>query len=431
MPDNKSNFSKVLRFITAGSVDDGKSTLIGRLLFDAKAIFTDQINALANSKHKRIQGQAIDFSLLTDGLEAEREQGITIDVAYRYFSTIKRKFIVADSPGHEQYTRNMVTGASNSDCAVILIDITRVNWMEENFELLNQTKRHSAIINLLGLQHIIIAVNKMDLVDFNQQAFDNVVNNYIQLANKLNITAKLYFIPISALNGDNIVNSSQKMTWYNGQTLLSLLENIEVKLHNYDEQNTKFAVQYILRQDGTKIDNFRGYLGRIEGGTISKNQELYTPHLSKVTVKQIFDINGNLMESARSADNITLTLNEDMDISRGDILSSDLPALHKNLHATVCWLDNIPSHSTKYLFKHTTSQIFAKISNIHSILDINTLEDSQVSEELKCNDIAKINIVLQKPLYLETFKHNIFTGSFILIDEVSHRTVAAGFIDKL
>ncbi|MFM2345060.1 MAG: putative sulfate adenylyltransferase subunit 1 protein [Pseudomonadota bacterium] len=424
--------SQVLRFITAGSVDDGKSTLIGRLLYDAKAVFDDQINAIEKSKHKRTVGEAIDFSLLTDGLASEREQGITIDVAYRYFSTAQRKFIVADAPGHEQYTRNMVTGASNSDAAIVLIDITRIDYIHQDIELLAQTKRHSAIINLLGLQHIIIAINKMDLINYDENAFNNVVKAYKKLAQHLNLQAQLYFVPISALKGDNIVNKSDDMPWYGGQSILSYLENMYINPHQYESQNAFFAVQYVMRQDGSSSDDFRGYMGRIEAGSISIGDVLHTTNNQSSTVKQIFAIGGIETSQASSGDNVTIVLANDIDISRGDVLTQNDAQQNnivKSLKATLCWLDNVPSTTNKYILKHTTHQILAKISNINSILDIHSLETNlEATQTLKCNDIGQVEINLQKPIIAHQFKQNALLGSFILIDEVSHRTVAAGFI---
>jgi sulfate adenylyltransferase subunit 1 len=433
--NNASESSKVLRFITAGSVDDGKSTLIGRLLYDTKAVFEDQIRAIENSKHKRTVGEKIDFSLLTDGLESEREQGITIDVAYRYFSTAKRKFIVADAPGHEQYTRNMVTGASNSDAAIILIDITRIDWQQDIVELLAQTKRHSNIVHLLGLQHIIVAVNKIDLIDYAQHAFDKVVQAYQQLAQQIGINAKLHFVPISALNGDNIVHKSPYTNWFTGQTLLEILEQIPIELHPHHHKAAAFSVQYVMRQDGSHLNDFRGYMGRLESGNI---KILQTPQGQTVHIQNIFIAGGTAVNEAESGQSLTITLSHDIDISRGDILieqtntnsgsGAHFLQAQKQFQAKICWLDHAPNHQGKYLFRHTHSQIACKIQAIHDVLDIHTLAQHQNISNLNTNDIARIEIQLQKTLPLCAFEEHHAFGSFILIDEVTHRTVAAGFI---
>ncbi len=425
--------SKVLRFITAGSVDDGKSTLIGRLLYDTKAVFEDQILAIENSKHKRTIGEKIDFSLLTDGLESEREQGITIDVAYRYFSTTKRKFIVADAPGHEQYTRNMVTGASNSDAAIILIDITRINWQDVGVELLAQTKRHTNIVHLLGLQHIIVAVNKIDLIDYTQQAFDNVVQAYKKLATHIGIQAQLHFVPISALNGDNIVYSSHHTQWFKGYTLLDILESIPLELHPHQQQPAAFSVQYVMRQDGSHLSDFRGYMGVLESGTIKTGQTIQTNQGQTASIAHIFIVGGNSVTEAESGQSLTITLSQDIDISRGDILVEQSDNTHflrqqKECQAKICWLDHTPNHQGKYLFRHAHNQISCKIQAIQEVLDINTLEQHKNIANLNANDIALIDIKLQKPLQLCAFNQHHALGSFILIDEVTHRTVAAGFI---
>ena len=419
----------LLRFITAGSVDDGKSTLIGRLLFDSKGIFADQLDAISRSKHKRTVGDTIDLALLTDGLEAEREQGITIDVAYRYFATPKRKFIIADAPGHEQYTRNMVTGASTADAVVILIDVSKVKFdAEGNAELLIQTKRHSTIAHLLQIQHVIIAVNKMDLVDYDQTVYDRIVASYTTFAQQLGLK-DIHPIPLSALAGDNVVTATDKMPWYQGPTLIELLESLSV----YDEEHAsslRFPVQLVARHDGDKANDFRGYMGRVESGQISKGDKLVVqPGGQTATVKDIVTLDGSL-ETAVAGQSITVLLNEYLDISRGDMLASaEQPAtLLKQVTADVCWLSEEPLDlRRKYWLKHTTRQVGARVNKIESLLDINT-QQRHDGAALTLNGIARINLTVQQPLAADAYDKIRATGAFILIDEVTHQTVAAGMI---
>ncbi|TFW00788.1 sulfate adenylyltransferase [Oxalobacteraceae bacterium OM1] len=419
----------LLRFITAGSVDDGKSTLIGRLLFDSKGIFADQLDAISRAKHKRTVGDTVDLSLLTDGLEAEREQGITIDVAYRYFATPRRKFIIADTPGHEQYTRNMVTGASTADAVIILVDVSKVKFGEDgSVELLTQTKRHSTIAHLLRIEHVIVAVNKMDLVDYDQQVYDRIVGAYRSFAEQLGLK-DVRAIPLSALAGDNVVTASDRMPWYQGPTLIELLETLSV----YDDAHAeplRFPVQLVARHNGHEANDFRGYMGRVEAGKVSKGDKLVVqPSGQTATVKDIQSFDGSL-ESASAGQSITLLLDEYLDISRGDMLAAaERPAtLLKTVTADICWLSEEPLDlRRKYWLKHTTKQVPARVSRIDTLLDINT-QERRPADALKLNDIASVAINVQQPLAADAYDAIRSTGSFILIDEVTHQTVAAGMI---
>ncbi|MGG7603108.1 sulfate adenylyltransferase subunit 1 [Massilia sp. BKSP1R2A-1] len=419
----------LLRFITAGSVDDGKSTLIGRLLFDSKGIFADQLAAVSRSKHKRTVGDTIDLSLLTDGLEAEREQGITIDVAYRYFATPKRKFIIADTPGHEQYTRNMVTGASTADAVIILVDVSKVKLGDDgSVTLLTQTKRHSTIAKLLQIEHVIVAVNKMDLVNYDRTVYERIVAAYREFADSLGLK-DVTAIPLSALSGDNVVDRSEKMAWYEGPTLIELLEGLSV----YDESHAapfRFPVQLVARHNGHEANDFRGYMGRIESGKVSVGDTLVVqPSGQTATVKDIVTFDGSL-QSATAGQSVTLLLNEYLDISRGDLLAgSEQPAtLLKQVVADMCWMSDEPLDARrKYWIKHGTRQTAAKIKQVDSILDVNT-QQRHAAEGLKLNDIATVQLTVQQPLAADAYCDNRATGAFILIDEVTHQTVAAGMI---
>ena len=427
----------LLRFITAGSVDDGKSTLIGRLLYDSKGIFADQLAAVSRSKHKRTVGDTIDLSLLTDGLEAEREQGITIDVAYRYFATPKRKFIIADTPGHEQYTRNMVTGASTADAVIILVDVSKVKLGDDgSVELLVQTKRHSTIAKLLQIQHVIVAVNKMDLVNYDRTVYDRIVAAYTAFADTLGLS-DITAIPLSALAGDNVVEQGDNMPWYEGPTLIELLEGLSV----YDETHAapfRFPVQLVARHNGHEANDFRGYMGRIESGKVAVGDQIVVqPSGQSATVKEILTFEGPLQQAV-AGQSITLTLNEHVDISRGDVLApAAQPAtLLKQVKADVCWMADEPLDvRRKYWIKHGTRQTMAKVKSIDSILDVNT-QQRQVfansvdnpAEGLKLNDIARIELTVQQPLAADAYDAIRATGAFILIDEVTHQTVAAGMI---
>jgi sulfate adenylyltransferase subunit 1 len=419
----------LLRFITAGSVDDGKSTLIGRLLFDSKGIFADQLDAMSRAKHKRTVGDTIDLSLLTDGLEAEREQGITIDVAYRYFATPKRKFIIADTPGHEQYTRNMVTGASTADAVVILVDVSKVKLGDDgSVTLLTQTKRHSTIAHLLQIEHVIVAVNKMDLVNYDQTVYDRIIAAYKEFAIKLGLKG-VHPIPLSALAGDNVVTKGDNLSWYQGPTLIELLESLSVYDDCHDEP-LRFPVQLVARHNGHEANDFRGYMGRIEAGKVSKGDKLVAqPSGLSATVKDILTLDGSL-DTAVVGQSVTILLEEYLDISRGDMLASaDRPAQQlKALSADLCWLsEEALDVRRKYWLKHTTRQVSARVTAIDTLLDINT-QERRPADTLKLNDIARVSINVQQALAADAYDVTRATGAFILIDEVTHQTVAAGMI---
>ena len=422
--------STPLRFITAGSVDDGKSTLIGRLLYDSKALLTDQIKTLNAGKEKGNK-EAIDFSILTDGLEAEREQGITIDVAYRYFSTAKRKFIIADTPGHEQYTRNMVTGASTASAAIVLIDASQLNFNEKPLQLLPQTKRHSAILRQLNCPHILVAVNKMDLLDYSEEKFNAIVEAYRQLAARLGLK-EVHFVPVSALLGDNLVYASESTPWYQGEPLLTILENLpSVDEVSHSNADFYFPVQLVVRQDADKADDFRGYQGRIERGSVQQGQTIrIEPNGLTAKVTEIITPKGEVTQAV-AGEVITLRLDRDIDISRGDLFVDESSSLtpQKQLEATICWFDERPLNTArKYLLKHGTQTIFAKISEIESVLNVHTLEQESGATALKMNDIARVRLSLQKPIVATTYEENIAGGAFILVDEATYNTVAAGMI---
>ena len=422
--------STPLRFITAGSVDDGKSTLIGRLLYDSKALLTDQIKTLNAGKEKGNK-EAIDFSILTDGLEAEREQGITIDVAYRYFSTAKRKFIIADTPGHEQYTRNMVTGASTASAAIVLIDASQLNFDEKPLQLLPQTKRHSAILRQLNCPHILVAVNKMDLLDYSEEKFNAIVEAYCQLALQLGLK-DVHFVPVSALLGDNLVYASESTPWYQGEPLLTILENLpSVDEVSHSNADFYFPVQLVVRQDADKADDFRGYQGRIERGSVQLGQTIrIEPNGLTAKVTEIITPKGEVTQAV-VGEVITLRLDLDIDISRGDLFVDESSPLtpQKQLEATICWFDERPLNTArKYLLKHGTQTVFAKISEIESVLNVHTLEQESGATALKMNDIARVRLSLQKPIVATTYEENIAGGAFILVDEATYNTVAAGMI---
>ena len=441
----QSTQQNVVRFITAGSVDDGKSTLIGRLLYDTKSILVDQLESLSKTKHARVTSSdaGVDLALLTDGLEAEREQGITIDVAYRYFSTPKRKFIVADAPGHEQYTRNLVTGASQSDVAVILVDATRVDLNTTPVTLLAQTKRHAAIVHLLGLRHVVFAVNKMDLFEFDEKVFNTIKTSIEDLTQKIGLP-KPTLIPISALLGTNVVTASKNTSWYKGPTLLEWLESLDTSPES-EKLALRFPVQYVARQDGSASDDFRGYLGEIESGSIRKGQKIkILPSGSEATVAEIYlgncasdkQTNGsNAVDSAVTGQAVAIQLLEDIDVSRGSLFISaeDIkpPVLSKQLSADLCWLDSEPlSLSRKYALRHTTNTVGAKVKEIQQVLDVQTLSQSSDVHALSTNEIGRVDFVLQKPIAADLFDQSQRTGAFILIDEATNHTVAAGMIRK-
>lgn len=419
----------LLRFITCGSVDDGKSTLIGRLLHDAKGVFADQLNAISKAKHKRTVGEQIDFSLLTDGLEAEREQGITIDVAYRYFATPRRKFIIADCPGHEQYTRNMVTGASTAHAAVLLIDATRV----VNGELLAQTKRHAAIAKLLGVQHVIAAVNKMDLVQYDQAVFDHIAHAFNALAAQLGLR-NTHIVPVSALLGENIaqrgaVNGASAMPWYQGASLLELLETLPVATHQADQ--LRFAVQMVIRTDGHRADDFRGLAGTVSAGSVAVGDAVAVqPSGAQAKIARIVTYGGDV-QVAHAGDAVTLVLDHDVDASRGDVLTAaqENSAPQKSFSADICWLDTQAfAPARKYWLKLGTKTIYAKIDRVEQVLDVQSLTHSSEVVALTLNAIGRVRITAQQPLLADDYVRSPATGAFILIDPASHQTAAAGMV---
>lgn len=418
----------LLRFITAGSVDDGKSTLIGRLLYDSKTLLTDQLAKLDQAAQN---GQTPDFAGLTDGLAAEREQGITIDVAYRYFATPARKFIIADTPGHEQYTRNMVTGASTADAAIVLIDATRVDFSGAEPALLPQTKRHSAILKLLGCPTVIAAVNKLDLLGFNETKYRAITDAYQKLAGQIGLEARIHFLPISALNGDNIVNPSANTPWFNGLPLLPLLESLPVSRPDAAALPAHFPVQRVARQDGSSSDDFRGYQGRLEAGRLKTGDEIKVlPGGRTAKIAEIHTVNGRT-DQAQAGEVLTLTLDTDLDISRGNsIAAAESPVgAQQNFQAALCWFDETPLNlRRKYLLKHGTQTTPAKINAIDYVWDVHTLSRVQSAESLKLNDIGHVGLKTQQPLAATTYAENPATGAFILIDEATNHTVAAGMI---
>ncbi len=411
---------ELMRFTTAGSVDDGKSTLIGRLLYDSKSIFEDQLESIRKTSD-RMGLDHVELALLTDGLRDEREQGITIDVAYRYFATPKRKFIIADTPGHIQYTRNMITGASTANVALILIDARN--------GVVEQTSRHSFIASLLKIPHLIVCVNKMDLVDYKQEAFDKIVEQYSTFASKLEVK-DIRFIPISALEGDNVVNRSEKTPWYEGATLLHELET----MHIGSDQNhidCRFAVQTVIRPHSEDHHDFRGYAGRIQGGVYKPGDEvivLPSGYLSKI--KTIYDYDKEV-EEAFSPMSVTITLEDDIDVSRGDMIvrRNNQPTIGQEIEVMVCWMhEQGPRPRAKYLIRQTTNEAKAIIRDIKYKVDINTLHRLEEDKDIKMNDIFRAHIRVTKPLLFDSYKQNRNTGSIILVDEFTNETVAAGMI---
>ncbi|SFK43058.1 sulfate adenylyltransferase subunit 1 [Nitrosomonas aestuarii] len=411
--------TELLRFITAGSVDDGKSTLIGRLLHDSKSIFEDQLSSITNTTRKRGM-EGVDLSLLTDGLQAEREQGITIDVAYRYFATPKRKFIIADTPGHEQYTRNMVTGASTANLAVILIDARK--------GVLTQSRRHAYLASLVGIPHLVVAVNKMDLVDYSQSVFDAICKDFSAFAERLDLR-HVDFIPMSALLGDMVVERGNHLNWYKGTTLMDLLENISIS-HDVNREDFRFPVQWVCRPQTKELHDFRGYMGRIESGSISVGDAVTVlPSGLHSRIKEIVLYEGNI-EEADAPQSVTLTIEDHLDISRGDVLikTGDLPQVTKVFDAMLCWLSEQPlDPGRKYLVKHTTRVVKAVVSRIDYRVDVNTMDHEQ-TDVLTMNDIAHVGLKVQQSLICDDYQRNRATGCFIVIDESSNNTVAAGMI---
>ncbi|MEZ5037592.1 MAG: sulfate adenylyltransferase subunit CysN [Chitinophagales bacterium] len=411
---------ELLRFTTAGSVDDGKSTLIGRLLYDSKSIFEDQIEAIEAASEKRGE-EYVNLALLTDGLRAEREQGITIDVAYRYFSTPKRKFIIADTPGHIQYTRNMVTGASTANLAIILVDARK--------GIIEQTFRHSYIASLLQIPHIVVCVNKMDLVDWDEATFDKIVSDYKAFASKLDIK-DITFIPISALTGDNVVERSKNMTWYNGSTLLYLLENIHIG-SDLNHIDARLPVQCVIRPMKNEYHDYRGYAGRVAGGVFRVGDVVKAlPSGFTSKIKAIKTMDGDL-EEAFTPQSVTLLLEDEIDISRGDMIvrENNVPQTGQELDVMLCWMNEKPMPLRgKYILRHTSKECKTIITEIKYVLDTNTLTRVEGQTELKLNEIGRISIKTTVPLFYDSYRKNRQTGSIILVDEATNETVAAGMI---
>lgn len=411
---------QLLRFTTAGSVDDGKSTLIGRLLYDSKSIFEDQLEAVEEASRSR-GNEEVNLALLTDGLRAEREQGITIDVAYRYFATPKRKFIIADTPGHIQYTRNMVTGASTADLAVILVD-ARHGIME-------QTVRHSYIASLLAIKEVVVCVNKMDLVDFSQEVFDKIVADYKEMSSSIEL-GNVTFIPISAKLGDNVVNKSENMPWYNGKALLDFLETVQLPVES--EDSMRLPVQYVVRPISDKFPDFRGYAGRLAEGSIKKGDKIKVyPSEMTSSVTAVY-LGEKELETAVSPESVDITLSDDIDISRGDVIvavDGKQPHMEQEVLLNVCWFRNSPmQQGKKYVIRHATQQTLGIIKEIEYKIDINTREKEYGVDKLIMNDIARVRIKTADPLIFDYYKDNRTMGSLIFIEEGTNDTVGAGMI---
>ncbi|MBO6879919.1 sulfate adenylyltransferase subunit CysN [Winogradskyella sp.] len=412
--------NQLLRFTTAGSVDDGKSTLIGRLLYDSKSIFEDQLQSIENTSKKKGHN-GVDLALFTDGLRDEREQGITIDVAYRYFTTPKRKFIIADTPGHIQYTRNMVTGASTANAAIILVDARH--------GVIEQTKRHSFIASLLQIPHVIVCINKMDLVDYSEEAYNKVINQFEEFSSKL-LVQDIRFIPISALNGDNVVNRSKNMDWYQGAPLLHTLETMHIS-SDINKVDARFPVQTVLRPQSDKHRDYRGYAGRVASGIFRVGDEVTAmPSGFSSKIKSI-DVLDESLKEAYAPMSISMTLEDDIDISRGDMIvrTNNKPESSQDIEVMLCWLnDNSAKPRTKYSIKHTSNDQKAMIKEIIYKIDIETLNRNTEDKSLNMNDISKVKIRTTKPLMVDSYRENRTTGSIILIDDTTNETVAAGMV---
>jgi sulfate adenylyltransferase subunit 1 len=411
----------LLRFTTAGSVDDGKSTLIGRLLYDSKSIFEDQMEAIEESSRKK-GDEKVNLALLTDGLKAEREQGITIDVAYRYFATPKRKFIIADTPGHIQYTRNMVTGASTANLAIILIDARK--------GVIEQTKRHSFIANLLRIQHVVVAVNKMDLVDYDQDVYDRIVADYKAFASRLDNIVDITPIPMSALNGDNIVDKSSNMPWFEGASLLYHLENVYVS-GDENHVQARFPVQWVIRPQSDKFHDFRGFAGRVAGGVFKPGDDVTVmPSGFSTKVKAIHQDEKELGE-AFAPQSVTITLDDEIDISRGDMLvkANNPPKQGQDIEAMICWFSNTNLNPRgKFVIRHTTKETKAIVQDIRYKVDVNTLRKEEDTSSFSLNEIGRVSLRTASPLFYDSYNQNRQTGSFILIDPGTNETVGAGMI---
>jgi sulfate adenylyltransferase subunit 1 len=410
----------LLRFTTAGSVDDGKSTLIGRLLYDSKSIFEDQYEAIKATSEKRGE-EYVNLALLTDGLRAEREQGITIDVAYRYFATPKRKFIIADTPGHIQYTRNMVTGASTANAAIILIDARK--------GVIEQTMRHTYIASLLRIPHVIVCVNKMDLVEFKEEVFEQIKKDYEAFASKLEIT-DIHFLPISALKGDNVVDQSKNMNWYKGATLMYLLENLHIA-NDQNHSDARFPVQYVIRPMSNEYHDYRGYAGRIAGGIFKKGDEVTVLPSGFTSKIKSIDTLDTQLEEAFAPMSVTLTLEDEIDISRGDMIvkTDNQPEATQDIEVMICWLaDKKLQLNGKYALKHTSKDVRCVVKDIQYKVNINTLDKIEDDKNIGLNDIARITLRTTAPVAIDKYSKNRNTGSLILIDEATNVTVGAAMI---
>ncbi len=411
---------ELLRFTSAGSVDDGKSTLIGRLLYDTKSIFEDQYDQIKEASERKGE-TTVNLALLTDGLRAEREQGITIDVAYRYFATPKRKFIIADTPGHIQYTRNMVTGASTANLALILVDARH--------GIIEQTKRHAFIASLLGIPHIAICVNKMDLVEYKEEVFDKIKSDFENFSSKFD-KLDIRYIPISALHGDNVVNKSEKMDWYQGSTLLYLLENIHIA-SDQNRIDCRFPVQYVLRPQSDEYHDFRGYAGRVAGGTFRPGDEVTVlPSGFTTKIKSIESMDGNLAE-AFAPMSVTMTIEDDIDISRGDMIvrADNQPQMSQDVDLMVCWMNEQPLNPNgKYTIQHTSRETRCMVKEVKYKVDVNTLHRDLEDRTIGLNDIGRIKIRTMSRLFYDPYKRNRNTGSILIIDELTNETVGAGMI---
>ncbi len=410
----------ILRFITAGSVDDGKSTLIGRLLYDSKSIMIDQLEAIEKQSKNKEDGE-IDLALLTDGLRAEREQGITIDVAYKYFSTPNRKFIIADAPGHTQYTRNMVTGASNSDLIIILVDAR--NGVSE------QTRRHSIIASLLNMPHVVVAVNKMDLVNNSRDVYNNIVIDYSAVAAALGLK-DIHYIPISAINGDNIVEKSANFPWYEGESLLHILENVEVA-NDINYTDARFPVQYVIRPQTEDLHDYRGYAGKVISGIYKKGDAISVQPSGLQSVISAIEIGGRQVEEAFAPQSVVLHLQDDIDVSRGDVIVKidNLPSVENELDVLLCWMGNKPlKPGNKYLLQINSRLVKAVVKDIEYKLDVNSLLKEPAPEQAQLNDIIKVKIKTASPVPFDSYKKLRVNGGAILIDETSNVTVGACMI---
>ncbi|MFO7615434.1 MAG: GTP-binding protein [Bacteroidales bacterium] len=411
---------ELLRFTTAGSVDDGKSTLIGRLLYDSKSIFEDQLEAVKRASIRK-GNEVINLALLTDGLRAEREQGITIDVAYRYFATPKRKFIIADTPGHVQYTRNMVTGASTANAAIILIDAR--NGVTE------QTYRHSYIASLLQIPHLIVCVNKMDLVNYSEEVYERIKADFSAFAAKLAVK-DIRFVPISALMGDNVVEKTDKMPWYGGGTLRYILENIHVA-GDHNRIDPRFPVQYVIRPISEKFHDYRGYAGRVAGGVFRRGEKVMVLPSGFVTTLESIDMHEQVLDEAFPPMSVTFRLSDDLDISRGDMIvrENNVPEIGQDVEVMMCWMSERPmAAGNKYYLRHTTNEVRAMVKEIIYKVDVNTLERVPDGQELRMNEIARVQLRTTKPLFFDSYRRNRTTGSIILVDEGTFNTVGVGMI---